>query len=148
MPAKETISTGFTPAEAKSHFACMGCTRELITPGGLLSLSAISELRQVGFWCEFCYETASSQHYDATFIDLNTGETWTPKYADYLNSPQWATLRRLALKAADNRCQVCNSDLLLQVHHRKYPKVLGWEELSDLTVLCRRCHDLFHNSTR
>jgi hypothetical protein len=34
---------------------------------------------------------------------------------------------------------------MLQVHHRAYPKELGWERPSDLTVLCRRCHDLFHS---
>jgi 5-methylcytosine-specific restriction endonuclease McrA len=49
---------------------------------------------------------------------------------------------------ARNRCQVCNSDLLLQVHHRKYPDTLGLEEQTDVTVLCRRCHDLFHNAAK
>lgn len=87
------------------------------------------------FLCAFC-----STAYP---IDIFSGE-----YSAYLQSPRWKSLRRAALKRAENRCQVCNSDLLLQVHHRKYPEELGLEDPMDLTVLCRRCHDLFHTVKR
>ena len=64
-------------------------------------------------------------------------------YSEYLQSEHWQALRAAALKAAGNRCQLCYSDLRLEVHHRTYER-RGCELLSDLTVLCHRCHAQFH----
>jgi hypothetical protein len=64
-------------------------------------------------------------------------------YGDYLKTPHWATMRRLALEMADRRCQLCNSQKGVQVHHRDYAR-LGEEKLSDLTVLCPECHKKHH----
>jgi hypothetical protein len=61
----------------------------------------------------------------------------------YLRSPHWRETRERALERAGHRCQVCNSEQRLDVHHRTYERI-GAEEPGDLTVLCRRCHDLFH----
>jgi 5-methylcytosine-specific restriction endonuclease McrA len=61
----------------------------------------------------------------------------------YLRSDHWRQMRAAALDRADNRCQVCNGADALDVHHRTYER-LGAELPGDLTVLCRRCHGLFH----
>lgn len=63
----------------------------------------------------------------------------------YLRSVHWASVRRDALERAEYRCQVCNADKALDVHHRTYER-LGAEAPADLTVLCRRCHARFHDS--
>ncbi|MEM9388355.1 MAG: HNH endonuclease [Pseudomonadota bacterium] len=68
-------------------------------------------------------------------------------YDSYLRSPHWQTTRRIALVDAFHRCRVCNSDERLEVHHRTYER-LGREHPSDLTVLCRECHELFHERRR
>jgi 5-methylcytosine-specific restriction endonuclease McrA len=65
-------------------------------------------------------------------------------YKQYLTSPEWQVLRRLKLAEADGRCQVCNGGGVLHVHHRSYER-LGREILTDLTVLCADCHNLFHD---
>lgn len=65
-------------------------------------------------------------------------------YYQYLQSPEWARLRELKLKQADGRCQLCNSNKALHVHHRTYER-LGRERLVDLTVLCADCHAKFHD---
>lgn len=68
------------------------------------------------------------------------------EYRDvYLRSDHWRETRLRALEAAGNRCQVCNSDRRLDVHHRTYER-LGREAPGDLTVLCRGCHELYHGS--
>src|SRR4030042_5165760 len=67
-------------------------------------------------------------------------------YQEYLKSPRWKELRKQALQAAGNKCQVCNSSKRLNVHHRQYPEVWGTEPQNFLTVLCRKCHKLFHES--
>lgn len=64
-------------------------------------------------------------------------------YEGYLNTEHWHTMRRLALDAAEERCQLCYSPQRLQVHHRTYER-LGRERLADLTVLCDSCHEAFH----
>ena len=65
-------------------------------------------------------------------------------YAEYLQSPEWQQRRQEALTFANRNCQVCNAqDIELHVHHRTYDR-RGMEMASDLTVLCRNCHALFH----
>lgn len=65
------------------------------------------------------------------------------EYVVYLQSDHWQTTRKAALARALHRCQVCNRDKNLDVHHRTYERV-GREDAADLTVLCRDCHSLFH----
>lgn len=79
-----------------------------------------------------------------------TGSSTQPKrmtrdeYRDvYLRSDHWRETRLAALERAEHRCQVCNRDGSLDVHHRTYER-LGEERPADLTVLCRACHSLFH----
>jgi len=65
-------------------------------------------------------------------------------YDKYLQSAWWQKIRKQALNYAGNRCQICNSDGKLDVHHRTYDR-RGNEKQSDLTVLCRECHSKFHD---
>jgi hypothetical protein len=67
----------------------------------------------------------------------------TMPYRDYLQSDEWKTTRRRALKRAQFRCQVCNKGESLNVHHRTYER-RGEERNDDLLVLCQPCHELFH----
>jgi len=65
-------------------------------------------------------------------------------YEKYLETSHWKHKRKMALERARYRCQVCNSNMYLNVHHRTYEN-LGNEQLEDLTVLCRDCHSLYHH---
>lgn len=65
----------------------------------------------------------------------------------YLRSEHWRETRLAALERAEHRCQVCNRTERLDVHHRTYERI-GEERPADLTVLCRRCHDLFHGNAK
>jgi 5-methylcytosine-specific restriction endonuclease McrA len=71
------------------------------------------------------------------------GELRSMPYREYLKTPEWQACRRDALRRADYSCQVCNSGGPLDVHHRTYER-RGTERASDLIVLCRDCHALFH----
>jgi hypothetical protein len=64
-------------------------------------------------------------------------------YKEYLKTTEWAVLRRIKLQEANHRCQVCNGDGELHVHHRTYERI-RMELLTDLIVLCADCHRLFH----
>jgi len=66
-------------------------------------------------------------------------------YAEYIQSDAWRIRRAAALERAGQRCQVCCSSERLEVHHRTYER-LGHEQPADLVVLCRRCHQVFHDN--
>lgn len=60
-------------------------------------------------------------------------------YQTYLRSRRWKEKAKRAKRRAGYRCQICNSSMNLEVHHRTYER-LGYEADDDLTVLCARCH--------
>lgn len=74
---------------------------------------------------------------------------WTAEEkAEYFASAAWRRQKDLALAAAGRRCQVCNGTTGgLDCHHRTYAR-FGNERPGDLTVLCRVCHELYHEHRR
>lgn len=68
-------------------------------------------------------------------------------YSEYLKTAHWQLRRERALDRAGHHCQVCHAIELLEVHHNTYER-LGHERDADLVVLCRNCHQLFHNDGR
>lgn len=74
-------------------------------------------------------------------------ELKTMPYPEYLKTPEWTETRKLALRRANYRCQTCNKDGLLNVHHRTYVR-RGHEYSNDLTVLCESCHQIFHDKAK
>lgn len=70
--------------------------------------------------------------------------TWSREtYGDYLQTELWAVRLKRALNKALFACQVCKDTERLEVHHNTYKRI-GSELDSDLIVLCRGCHELFH----
>lgn len=70
-------------------------------------------------------------------------------YAEYLQSPHWQYVRKLALRRAGDHCQVCgrartDHGVILDVHHNTYAR-RGEELESDVVVLCRECHERHHS---
>lgn len=65
-------------------------------------------------------------------------------YREYLQTDHWKEMRRVALRRARYRCQLCHANTPLNVHHRTYER-RGCEEPSDLIALCEPCHRKFHD---
>lgn len=70
-------------------------------------------------------------------------------YDDFLSTKYWDAVRNYKLIKAIYRCQLCNKEEKLYVHHRTYQNH-GSEHLktyadADLIVLCKQCHEKFHN---
>lgn len=63
---------------------------------------------------------------------------------DYLTSSWWKRVRWAKLWSSGEICAVCRSTEDLNVHHNTYRR-LGCERPEDLIVLCRRCHETFHD---
>lgn len=64
-------------------------------------------------------------------------------YADYIGSPHWVKVKA-AYRGSElpQDCAICGCEEV-DLHHLTYERV-GAEELSDLSPLCRTCHDLIH----
>jgi 5-methylcytosine-specific restriction endonuclease McrA len=63
-------------------------------------------------------------------------------YSAYLSSPHWRSLKaRYRASDLPQRC-MCG-ERSVHFHHKTYER-LGAELLTDLTPLCRVCHDLIH----
>lgn len=69
------------------------------------------------------------------------------EYSEYLKTNHWKKTRERQLRFAERRCQLCNSNFKLHVHHRSYEN-LGHEKRSDLVVLCESCHTRFHDKIK
>lgn len=61
----------------------------------------------------------------------------------YLKSTHWYELRNKKLSMV-NACEKCKASTHLDVHHLNYRNLYD-VELSDLMVLCRKCHTDEHN---
>ncbi len=71
-------------------------------------------------------------------------------YHAYIKSKEWRVKATEAKRRAGWRCQVCNrhkSEVTLAAHHRTYER-LGEELASDITVLCRDCHELYEQNRK
>jgi hypothetical protein len=66
-------------------------------------------------------------------------------YRYFLETAYWFAVSSVVKSNAGMRCNVCNSDYKIQVHHRTYDNH-GYEHkhMNDLVVLCDYCHGLFH----
>lgn len=65
------------------------------------------------------------------------------EYKEYLLSDDWKQKRRQKL-LKKRHCAVCSSKKELHVHHLNYKNLFD-VEMSDLRVLCKRCHFLAHD---
>lgn len=108
--------------------------------------------------CTDCWEAGAPERERAERLRQEQADRWrlereaeqrlrdslpTMPYKEYLQTEHWKETRKGALKRAGYKCQLCNSDLMLQVHHRTYER-RGNEQARDLIVLCQRCHKDFH----
>lgn len=65
-------------------------------------------------------------------------------YQEYLKSDVWQILRKQRLAMDNGECVLCAKQAE-NVHHRRYPNVLGTETVNDLVSLCQACHAKHHD---
>lgn len=65
---------------------------------------------------------------------------------DYLRSDEWKWTRKQAIRYHGTRCHDCHLDAgrYPDVHHVTYDRLGNENIVTDLVVLCRRCHDKRH----
>jgi transposase-like protein len=69
------------------------------------------------------------------------------EYHDFLNTPYWKAISEKVKIKAGYKCQLCNSNKNLSVHHRSY--INHGDELhnmDDLICICQNCHQIHHDN--
>jgi hypothetical protein len=66
-------------------------------------------------------------------------------YSKYRASKEWQAKRKEKLKEANYQCEKCGTAKNLNVHHLNYAH-LGFEDLDELVVLCKKCHEQIHEN--
>jgi hypothetical protein len=67
-------------------------------------------------------------------------------YEKFLKTSYWDIIRKYKLYKSKFKCSLCDKDGMLHVHHKTYEHH-GEEHnnLDDLIVLCKACHEKFHD---
>ncbi len=68
-------------------------------------------------------------------------------YQEYLRTLEWQKIRAEKLNQAGRYCHACRKLGTLNVHHNRYTD-LGDEDMSDLFIFCRSCHQRHHGIRR
>ena len=123
---------------------------QCVTCGSDFTARKTSRNAEYGRQCDICTNKERISAHRSFLLD------WEPtdhipesvdkkSYAAYLNSSSWKQKRKIALKRACYRCQLCSqAQTRLEVHHNSYER-LGREQIEDLCVLCTSCHKKHHN---
>jgi 5-methylcytosine-specific restriction endonuclease McrA len=63
------------------------------------------------------------------------------EYKKYIGSAKWRNIRNALFKMRGKKCEACGfGSASLEVHHLTYER-FGNENLADLKILCKPCHD-------
>ena len=80
-----------------------------------------------------------------------TPEQFKQRYYDYINSDAWTKIRKLYYNSSiAKKCYICDvpySEENLDLHHLHYNTFMH-ERIQDLVYLCRKCHELVHETHR
>jgi hypothetical protein len=73
-------------------------------------------------------------------------DTWRIRRNAYMVSPEWARVRKRKLLEMPfcEKCHASAEEWKLDVHHKHY-RSFGNEQMRDLLVLCRHCHQRLHD---
>lgn len=101
----------------------------------------ISSTQKINDVMEEFYGYGFSEEIEKTILGMD--------YKDFLQTPYWDGIRNYKLKRAKYCCELCGGKGVLNVHHKTYEHH-GLEHLrsvanKDLIVLCKDCHEKFHD---
>ena len=126
----------------RQHTACPGCgCRKWVVPNSLKKAKKKEKTRKQKIHKSSKQSNKSAKDRFLKFISRFSSQK--EAYSAYIKTGHWYALRRAKLKI-NKRCEVCNSDKAIQVHHLKYRH---WYDVTenDLCTLCSDCHKDIHN---
>lgn len=129
---------------------CSGCGQEIkFYPK---SRTDLRKSESDGIFCNGCLEIKRQERNKYIEMSNSHAENYKKElqhlkqmpYSEYLKTDHWQEVRRKSIKRSGFKCQLCNEEGVLNVHHRTYEN-RGQEGYLDVIVLCADCHGKFHN---
>lgn len=76
---------------------------------------------------------------------MNSTNEYRLDYKEYILGEEWNKKRKLAFKLFKRECQRCGATRQLHVHHKTYERFKDENVETDLSILCKKCHKLYHS---
>lgn len=97
--------------------------------------------------CVNCFQKIINKKREEKVISIRNDESksWRTRYIKYINTKHWKELRSRKRESVGNKCESCQSESILHVHHLKYKNWID-VQLEDLRVLCENCHKKEHQN--
>jgi hypothetical protein len=152
---KEVFGGPFNPTLQDKEVACKDCGKIDVIACKSWNDYKTKRANWNGFICDGCAAERLKEKQEREIIYLQREENRKNEivrlqnlpYSEYLLTEHWKQFRQYALKRANFRCQLCNSGSQLNVHHRTYERI-GCEDVSDVIVLCKNCHENHHDKIK
>ena len=95
------------------------------------------------------YQKIESLKYVYIDIEKVKNHILSMPYKSFLLTPYWKAIAEQVKRRAENKCQICGKNTLLNVHHRTYENH-GMELYyqKDLICLCKDCHEVYHDKLK
>jgi 5-methylcytosine-specific restriction endonuclease McrA len=81
-------------------------------------------------------------------VESSTTKTKKEKYADFLQSDKWKSIRKNKFNKSKKRCAICQSKDELHTHHLFYRDNWAETKSGDLRMLCATCHNMVHEAIK
>jgi hypothetical protein len=72
-------------------------------------------------------------------VTLGSSYAWQARYTAAVRGTRWRNMKQDMIRLRGGRCERCGYQHGLELHHRNYDR-LGRELISDLELVCHRCH--------
>lgn len=117
------------------------------------SMTQAYDLKEKYYECYKCGDIsrlpAAFHNLDIIFEEeINKKIFSTMPYQEFLSTDYWQIISKYLYSASNYTCQICgDQDIELNIHHKTYEhrgeEHIFW--LTDLIVLCHKCHSKIHN---
>jgi hypothetical protein len=129
----------YKPKQNHQRYCSVGCQRK--------NSYRPKEYRLTCPRCKKEFTTGRSQQYYCSSNCQKEDEKERRKSNKYKENPrknEWSIIREYVLERDDYKCKICESDINLHVHHKKFLCLGGSNEEYNLETLCSKCHHIKH----
>lgn len=104
----------------------------------------LDENKQVTWFMDYVVYETEKRKYSSDYVQ----KLRRMPYKSYLRTPHWQRVKRAAYGKLGRVCHACGyANKEIHVHHLSY-KNRGREDMEDLMLLCKDCHEMVHEKMK
>ena len=128
---------------------CLCCGEK--EPGNKYKLNCVKDINSINLFSIDLWNSykdnqslIKSLYYQSKRLEFESKNERFEEYVKYMNSEKWQIIRKKVIEKYNGVCFYC-LEKGTDVHHLNYDN-FGDEPLSDLALLCRKCHKEEHEN--